>query len=94
MSDALTLNDINTFQKEIENDVSGTRQLPLLAAVVPAKCGTGTVWITKQGNRYFPMSMKKRNKKSDALRCVDWRAPTSCKCSKLIKKYMPIIGIV
>ena len=71
MSDALTLNDINTFQKEIENDVSGTRQLTLLAAVVPAKCGTGTVWITKQGNRYFPMSMKKRNKKSDALRCVD-----------------------
>ena len=70
MSDALTLNDINTFQEEIKNDVSGTRQLPLLAAVVPAKCGNGKVWITKQGNRYFPMSMKKRNKKSDALRVL------------------------
>ena len=42
---------------EIKNDFSGTRQLLILAAVVPGKCGTGTVWITKQGNRYFPMSM-------------------------------------
>ena len=68
MSDALTIQDIETLKPEIKNDFSGTRQLPILAAVVPGKCGTGTVWITKQGNRYYPMTIKRRNKKSDNLR--------------------------
>ena len=43
MSDALTIEDIETLKPEIKNDFSGTRQLPILAAVVPGKCGTGTV---------------------------------------------------
>ena len=58
MSDALTLADIETLKSEIKNDVSGTRRLPIIAAVVPAKCGNGTVWVTKQGNRYYPMTLK------------------------------------
>ena len=33
---------------EMKNDFSGTRQLPILAAVVTGKCGTGTVWISHQ----------------------------------------------
>ena len=59
MSDALTLNDIRTYNKEVKNDTSGTRRLPVLAAVVPAKGGNGACWITKQGNRYYPMNLKK-----------------------------------
>ena len=35
MSDALTIEDIETLKPEIKNDFSGTRQLPILAAVVP-----------------------------------------------------------
>ena len=75
MSDALTLADIETLKPEIKNDFSGTRRLPIIAAVVPAKCGNGTVWVTKQGNRYYPMTLKRRNKKSDNLRCSEYRAP-------------------
>ena len=71
MSEALRKDDLKTLGREIQNDVSGTRQLPALVAVVPGKCGTGACWITKQGNQYFPMHLKKRNKKWDALRCLN-----------------------
>ena len=83
MSDALTIQDIETLKPEIKNDFSGTRQLPILAAVVPGKCGTGTVWITKQGNRYYPMTLKRRNKKSDNLRCSEYR--NGCKYTENAK---------
>ena len=35
MSDALTLADIETLKPEIKNDVSGTRRLPIIAALLP-----------------------------------------------------------
>ena len=88
MSDALTLNDIRTYNREVKNDSSGTCRLPVLAAVVPAKGGTGACWITKQGNRYYAKNYTEPLTK-ETRRWATQLQPTFPKFLKINKKICP-----
>ena len=47
MSDELKPEDIESYNRELRADESGTRERPILIFVVRGKCNKGACWVTK-----------------------------------------------